>query len=175
MSTKTCLDHIIELKQKIRDDSKWKQAVNVEFSNKGIMADWGAKKNYTVVGVDFEKNPMTTTFMKDSQEINLAEYFEKIYEKKIKNLGQPLLVVKANGMSNYLPPEFCLFSNVPESIRKGPNMRNALKQAKIEPEERLRKIKEMAKVLQDMKTAKNWGFEIDETSVSLNVNVLEKA
>ena len=43
------------------------------------------------------------------------------------------MIVKANGNSLLLPTEFCLFSNVPESIRKGPNMRNALTKTKISP------------------------------------------
>ena len=137
ISTKTCLDHIYELKQKIRDDNRWKQAVNTEFARKSIMANWGAKKTYIVEAVDFEKSPTSEMFEKDGQQISIAEYFLKIYNMKITETRQPLLVVKANGKIMFLPSEFCLFSNVPESIRKGPNMRNALMKTKIGPGQRM--------------------------------------
>ena len=75
----------------------------------------------------------------------------------------------------YLPSEFCLFSNVPESIRKGPNMRNALMRTKIGPGERIEQIRKMAEVLQKMKTSKDWGLEISEMPISLETTVLGKA
>ena len=60
-------------------------------------------------------------------------------------------MIRSNGQSNYLPPECCLLANVPESIRKGPNMRNALMRTKIDPAERIRNIENVTKMLADMK------------------------
>ena len=51
-----------ELKQRIRDDHRWRQAVNQEFSRKSIMANWGAKKTYIVDTVDFDLNPSNCMF-----------------------------------------------------------------------------------------------------------------
>ena len=69
-----------------------------------------------------------------------------------------MLIIKANGQTNLLPPECCLLANVPESIRKGPGMRQALMKTKIDPAERIRNIENMTKMLSDMKITKNWGF-----------------
>ena len=175
ISTKTCLDHIYELKQKIRDEARWKQAVNTEFAKKSIMANWGAKKTYIVFGVDFERNPGSEMFEKDGQQISVADYFLRVYDMKISEIRQPLLVVKSNGKDLYLPSEFCLFSNVPESIRKGPNMRNALMKTKIVPRERIEEVLKMVQTLQTMRTSKSWGFEINAAPVTLETNVLGKA
>ena len=73
-------------------------------------------------------------------------------------MRQPLLRSKANGKIIHLPPECCLLANVPDSIRKGPNMRNALMRTKVSPSERLSQVLNMTKMLEQMKITKDWGF-----------------
>ena len=168
ISTKSVLDQMIELRQQYRDEHQWKQAVNVEFTRKSIMANWGAKKTYIIDGVDFDKNPENHMFERNGEPINIAEYFMQMYQVRITDMRQPLLMIRSNGQSNYLPPECCLLANVPESIRKGPNMRNALMKTKINPAERIRNIENVTKMLADMKVTKNWGFDIGQAPIKLS-------
>ena len=103
ISTQTCYDKILEMRQRIRDPAKWMQAVNMEFANKSIMANWGARQTYIVAGVDFEKNLADLKFERQGSEISLAEYFSKIYNLEVSDMRQPVLVVKSGGKDLILP------------------------------------------------------------------------
>jgi nickel-dependent lactate racemase len=103
ISTQTCYDKILEMKQRHRDPEKWKYAVNMEFANKSIMANWGARQTYIVSGVDFEKNLVDLKFNRQGSEISVAEYFSKMYKLEVSDLNQPLLVVKSAGNDLFLP------------------------------------------------------------------------
>ena len=43
----------------------------------------------------------------------------------------------------YLPPEFTIVDGVPDAVRKGPGMRDALMKTKLSPRERMEKIRAM--------------------------------
>ena len=54
-----------------------------------------------------------------------------------------MFLIKAAGNEFFLPTEFCLLDGVPESVRKGAGMRDALAQTRIEPSEKIRRIQQM--------------------------------
>lgn len=100
--------------------------VKAEFSSKSVIADWGNKRTYIVTDVDFKKNPVSHKFMYNDKMITVAEYFSSVYGKNISDYNQPLFLVKVTDQDYYLPTEFCMLDGVPESIRKGAGMRDAL-------------------------------------------------
>ena len=87
ISTQTCYDKMIEMKQRIRDSEKWKHAVNMEFLNRSIMANWGANKIYIVSGVDFSTPVSESKFMREGSEINIAQYFSKLYNLNVSDMN----------------------------------------------------------------------------------------
>jgi hypothetical protein len=58
-----------------------------------------------------------------------------------------MFLVKVADKSHYLPTEFCLLDGVPDSVRKGPGMRDALAQTRIDPQEKTRRIQNMVREL----------------------------
>lgn len=143
MSTTTCLEKIRELKQRAHSDHQFEQIVKTEFSRKSVIGNWGSKRTYIVHDVDFEKSVTSFTFNYNGKEISIAEYFELVYKLRVTDFRQPLFVVKIQNDFLYLPPEFTILDGVPDSIRKGPGMRDALMQTKLTPEERMVKIQKM--------------------------------
>jgi hypothetical protein len=47
----------------------------------------------------------------------------------------------------HLPTEFCLIDGVPDSMRKGREMRDAMAKTRIRPEEKMGRIKKMVSEL----------------------------
>ena len=140
MSTTTCLEKMLEMKQQSHSENQWQQLVRMEFSGKSIIADWGNKRTYRVDDVDFEKTPVTYEFMWNDRPTKLAEYFKTAYGKSVSHFNQPCFLVKMGDQDQYLPSEFCLLDGVPDSIRKGAGMRDALAMTRISPREKIDQI-----------------------------------
>ena len=64
---------------------------------------------------------------------------------------------------------------MPDSVKKGPGMRQALTKTKIGPAERINSIKDMVNKISEMKTNKSWGFEIVNNPISFETRVLDQA
>ena len=75
-------------------------------------------------------------------------------------MRQPLFVIKMSNDYLYLPPEFTILDGVPDSVRKGPGMRDALMKTKLDPRERMEKIQRMLDTLKNQKSVQNWGLEL---------------
>ena len=73
----------------------------------------------------------------------------------------------------HLPTEFCLIDGVPDSMRKGPEMRNAMAKTRIRPEEKMQRIKNMVTELFKQKAVKDWDLTIESAPVTMETNVLE--
>ena len=112
----------------------------MEFCDKSIIADWGNQRQYIVTDVVFDTNPIQQTFENQGCVISVAEYFLKTYNKRITMAKQPMFLVKVAEKEFFLPTEFCLLDGVPDSVRKGPGMRDALAKTRIEPAEKIRRI-----------------------------------
>lgn len=112
----------------------------MEFCDKSIIADWGNQRQYIVTDVVFDTNPMQQTFENQGCVISVADYFLKTYNKRITMTKQPMFLVKVAEREFFLPTEFCLLDGVPDSVRKGPGMRDALAKTRIDPAEKIRRI-----------------------------------
>jgi|LauGreDrversion4_2_1035121.scaffolds.fasta_scaffold62233_4 hypothetical protein len=112
----------------------------MEFCDKSIIADWGNQRQYIVTDVVFDTNPIQQTFENQGCVISVADYFLKTYNKRITMAKQPMFLVKVAEREFFLPTEFCLLDGVPDSVRKGPGMRDALAKTRIDPAEKIRRI-----------------------------------
>lgn len=72
-----------------------------------------------------------------------------------------------------MPTEFCLVDGVPDSIRKGAGMRDALAQTRIDPKEKLRRIQQMVHTLFSQKAVKDWDITVEESPVHLQTQIME--
>ena len=88
---------------------------------------------------------------------------------------QPLFVVKMGNDFLYLPPEFTIVDGVPDSIRKGPGMRDALMKTKLSPKERMDRIQQMFDTLKDQKSIKSWGLQLESVPTNVQCTVLGAA
>lgn len=111
--------------------------MRLEFSGKSIIADWGNKRTYRVDDVDFERTPTEYEFQWNDKPTKLAQYFEAVYNKRITDFNQPCFLVKIGEFEQLLPVEFCLLDGVPDSIRKGAGMRDALARTRVSPGEKI--------------------------------------
>lgn len=172
MTTKTCLDRIYELREQAHTQHQFEYAVNLEFVGKSVIADWGNKRTYIVNEVDFSKNPENCIFEYNGGEISVAEYFAQAYQKEVRDPKQPLFRVQISDNEYFLPSEFCILDGVPDSIRKGPGMRDALARTRITPQEKIAKIQSMCSTLLQQKAMKDWGIQIEAEPVSIDSFVL---
>jgi len=62
----------------------------------------------------------------------------------------------------YLPPEFCKLDGVPNEVRKGGGMRDALAKTRIDPQEKINRVQQMVKTLFSQKAVKDWEIEVEE-------------
>lgn len=115
---------------------------------------------------------MQHTFEHNGKVVSVAEYFACVYGKKITQPKQPLFLVKVAGNDTMLPTEFCLLDNVPDHVRKSPMMRDALALTRIDPKEKIRRIQEMVRTLQNQKAVKDWNIVIEQEPISMKTNVL---
>ena len=90
--------------------------------------------------VDFERTPVNHTFIYNGEEIQLAKYFQQTYNKICTDHHQPCFLVKMGEQETLLPSEFCLLDGVPDSIRKGAGMRDALAMTRISPGDKIAQI-----------------------------------
>ncbi len=144
----------------------------MEFCDKSIIADWGNQRQYIVNDVIFDTNPVQQTFENQGQIVSVAEYFLRCYGKRITQPKQPMFLVKVAEKEFFLPTEFCLLDGVPDSVRKGAGMRDALAQTRIDPNEKISRIQQMVKTLLNQKAMKDWNIVVDEAPVSMQTNVL---
>ena len=144
----------------------------MEFSGRSIIADWGNKRTYRVDDVDFERTPVNYEFVYNEVPIKLAQYFAQVHGKNVTDFNQPCFLVKMGDQETFLPSEFCLLDGVPDSIRKGAGMRDALAHTRISPRDKINQIQQMVDLLAKQNAMKNWGLEIEQVPISLDSFVL---
>lgn len=83
-----------------------------------------------------------------------------------------MFLVRIADRDFHLPTEFCLLDGVPDSVRKGPGMRDALAQTRINPAEKTKRIHDMVQTLMNQKAMKDWNLVIEEQPVAMQTQVL---
>ena len=117
-----------------------------------------AKRNYKINDILFDRNPQNTSFVYEGRNTTLVEYYKKAHNKTIKNLDQPLILVRKlnpeRQMVNlYFIPEFCSLAGLEdESTKDGQFMKLLAQYTKLEPTDRVNKTNEFLELLNDEET-----------------------
>ena len=112
-----------------------------------------AKKNFVIDDILFDRNPSIQDFMYDGKKVVLKDYYEKKYKIKIKNLNQPLLVVKKvdstqKEINLYFVPELCNLAGLDDEFIKDRDfMKQLANFTKLTPKDRITKTNEFLKLL----------------------------
>jgi len=114
------------MQRNAKNQHHWEQMVKLEYSGQSIIANWGNRRTYIVTDIEFGLNPVTMKFDFQGKEICVAEYFKSHYNMVVRNMKQPLFLIKNQDKNFYLPPEFCLIDGVSDEVKKGRGMRDAL-------------------------------------------------
>ena len=115
------------------------------------------KGNFKIDDIDFDHSPSNQTINYEGKSRNLVEYYKMHHKKDIKN-KQPLIVVKAKDAqgsikTNHYIPELCSLAGLEDSDTKnGEFMKELAYYTKLEPNEKVKKINEFIKLLDDDST-----------------------
>ena len=153
LSTQTILEFLNENKYKEKSNHDKIRDLLIGRSFKVTYA----KKKYIIDDILFYRNLNKQDFNYENQTITLKEYYNKKYAIKIKDLSQPLLVVKrkdAQGedINLFFFPELCNLSGLDiEFIKDREFMKKLANFTKLTPEDRIKKINEFLSLLIESK------------------------
>ena len=120
-----------------------------------------AKKNYIIDDISFDRDPNTMKFMHDGKSKLLKDYYEQKYKIKIKNLSQPLLIVKRKDAKGediflYFVPELCYLAGLDDEFIKDRDFMKQLADfTKLTPKDRVNKTNEFLKLLVETNKKEN--------------------
>ena len=114
-----------------------------------------AKRNYRIDDILFEKKrtPKEQTLLYEGKTRNLVDYYEIAHKLKIKDVNQPLILVKRTDsqgepISLYFVPEFCSLAGLEDqAVKDGYFMRKLAELTKLEPYDRVSKTDEFLELL----------------------------
>ena len=116
-----------------------------------------AKKNYIIDDISFDRDPKSHNFMHDGKTKTLEEYYKGKYKINIKDLTQPLIVVKKKDAQGkdfdlYFVPEMCYLAGLDDEFLKDREfMKNLANYTKLDPKFRITKTNEFLKLLVETK------------------------
>ena len=116
-----------------------------------------AKKNYIIDDISFDRDPKSHNFMHDGKTKTLEEYYKEKYKINIKDLTQPLIVVKKKDAQGkdfdlYFVPEMCYLAGLDDEFLKDREfMKNLANYTKLDPKFRITKTNEFLKLLVETK------------------------
>ena len=150
----------------ILEEKKYKNKNNQneikdDLIGRSFKVGYGEGRKYIIDDILFDRNPKMQTLNYNGKSINLVEYYNIKYKKKIKDSNQPLILVRSkskNGeiYNNYYIPEFCYLENLDENAKKdGAFMKLLAQYTKLEPTERAKKTDEFITLLEDPEKDKN--------------------
>ena len=178
LSTQTILEFLNENKYKEKSNHDKIRDLLIGRSFKVTYA----KKKYIIDDILFYRNLNKQDFNYENQTITLKEYYNKKYAIKIKDLSQPLLVVKrkdAQGedINLFFVPELCNLSGLDdEFIKDREFMKKLANFTKLTPEDRIKKTNEFLSLLVESKKPDEKRLSAKEKSelYGIEVKALDK-
>ena len=152
IQNETVLDYLNQYKN--IKNAKVQKEIKEDLSGRSFKVSY-AKRNYRIDDIIFDRNPQTQTFNYNGNSINLIKYYEEAHKLKIKNLSQPLILVRRTDSQGepvnlYFVPEFCSLAGLEDDATKdGFFMKELAKYTKLEPKDRVNKTNEFIKLLVD--------------------------
>ena len=149
LSTQTVLDFLEDNKYK---DKKNHEAIRKKLIGNSFKVNY-AKKNYIIDDILFDRSPKEQDFTYENKTVTLKDYYHKKYGITIKNLNQPLLVVKrkdAQGedINLFFVPELCNLAGLTDELVKDRTFMKKLADfTKLTPQDRIKKTNEFLGLL----------------------------
>ena len=163
ISGKTALEKINELKYKYKNGSI-KENIMEYFKGRSLLTTYGSMRVYRIGDVSFDKNILNTEFqVKDETgnfyQINLKNYYKKFYNVDIRDPQQPLFIeeqkTNRDGTKKniivYLIPELLYLTDIEIENKSLDNKRNMINKTKLRAEEKIQKINDFFKLLNNNK------------------------
>ena len=153
----TVLDYLSSYKYENKSNQNF---IKEQLIGRGFKVSY-AKRNYHIDDILFDRSPKTQTFISNGKTLKLSDYYEKEYKIKIKNVNQPLILVRKKDNNGdvknlFFIPELCYLSGLEdEDTKNGQFMKELAKLTKLEPNERIQKTNEFIKLLEDSTKDKN--------------------
>ena len=194
VSGKTMYDKIMEIRNQNKNaqESELRELIEDYITeHKTVLTSYGSMRAYRIQGIDFDKNPMNTSFNYKTNEgvntISIFNYYEKQYKIKIKNKEQPLLIVedklnnkkllsneKNDTKSNiiYLIPELVYITGLETDQNSRGRRQEIISKTKTNPQQRMYEINKIHEMMnsKDAKeyTKKNGEKVINKSSLQLS-------
>ena len=104
--------------------------------------------------------------------MSVAEYFKRVYKMSISDSKQPMFLAKLGDKEVHLPTEFCIMDKVPDDLKASREMRDALTEARLNADQKLKTITDYTKNLIKQKALAEWGIEITSKPYTMDTKVL---
>jgi len=116
----TVLNYLNQYKDKNNEDIR--NEIKKELIGRSFKVPY-AKRNYKMDDILFDRNPRNQTINYDCQTINLIRYFEIAHNLKIRDINQPIILVRKidsqrKSINTYFIPEYCKLTGLPEKVKK---------------------------------------------------------
>ncbi len=136
---------------------------------------------YRIDDLDFQLNPLNKFSIRGGGETTYAEYYEKKYNKKLRNLHQPLIVNRKKKGSDeviYLIPELCIMTGQSDEMRQNFQLQKDLNQLiKPNPQKRLKECQKLIDLIKTNEKTKDllkkWAISIEVNPVSVDASKLD--
>ena len=149
-----------EIKQKIEDYID---------EHRTVLTIYGSIRAYRIESIDFEKNPMNTSFDIKTQEgmktVTIYNYYQQQYKQNIKHKDQPLLIaerkvkdkklLKSEEDKNknedliYLVPELVLITGIENEAGSKSRRQDIISKTKTNPNQRMNEINKIHDLMND--------------------------
>ena len=149
-----------EIKQKIEDYID---------EHRTVLTIYGSIRAYRIESIDFEKNPMNTSFNIKTQEgmktVTIYNYYQQQYKQNIKHKDQPLLIAERKVKDNkllkneedknknedliYLVPELVLITGIENEAGSKSRRQDIISKTKTNPNQRMNEINKIHDLMND--------------------------
>ena len=174
-ATETILEYLKNNEYKKKDNQ---ESIRDSLIGRSFKVSY-AKKNYIIDDILFDRNPQKQDFTYENKTTTLEEYYTKKYKIKLKDLTQPLLVVKrkdAEGedINLYFVPELCYLAGLDDNFIKDREfMKQLADYTKLTQKDRINKTNEFLKLLTETKKKNKDTLSAKEKSDLYGIEVKE--
>ena len=128
-------------------------------------------RSQVITNINYDKNPVNTIRNYKQETFNYADYYEKIWKKKIKDKKQPLIEVEIRGPQTkkrrYYVPELCYLVGInDEDTKDFEFMNQIIEKTRLTPDEKIKQIEKCIDLFVD--TTERKSINNDQPGENLN-------
>jgi aubergine-like protein len=161
------LDSVLQTINMIRNNMRggnWQAAVDAELAGAIVLTRYN-NCTYRIDKVEWTMSPRSTFDWDGHGKTSFSEYLLRVYDKKVTDDKQPLLVSTRRQRQLHLVPEFCFRTGLSEDMRKDYRLMSDLaRHTRPDPTARAREVSEIVKKLATFPDSKKqldlWGIQI---------------